>query len=86
MSLTLSERIELVEQASAERARARLREADAALDDGIRFVMCPCLQCALRREWIHSQKRKPVVSREVLRNVGIALLGAAAAIGARMWR
>lgn len=86
MSLTLSERIELVEKASAERARDRLREADETLNDGIRFVMCPCLQCALRREWIHSQKRKPVVSRELLRNVGIALLGAAAATVAGMWR
>jgi hypothetical protein len=86
MSLTLSERIELVEKASAERARDRLREADDTLTDGIQWVMCDCDMCRDRRYWERGHPVRPLISRESLRNAGILLLGIGVALAVMVWR
>jgi hypothetical protein len=73
MSLTLAERIRLVEDASAKSTIERLKEADAKLDDSIEWVMCDCPECRIRRTWM-SHQPKPAVSRKLLRNLGLVLL------------
>lgn len=55
MSLTMEQRMKLANEASRDRAFARLREADRNLSDGISWVLCDCKTCEAQRSWMRMQ-------------------------------
>lgn len=87
MSLELETRIKLAAENYDEYLIKRLTDADKMLDDAIDWVMCDCTMCRGHREWMHGQQtHTPVVSRGLLRLVGLSLMVAAVVLTVVLWR
>lgn len=77
MTLEIQERIRIANELRDEYVIRRLKAANAELEATIDFIATDFPEITIRKAWLENQPHKPVVSRGLLRLVGVTLMVAA---------